>query len=492
MSSQLLSVSAAFHILVPHTLKMDPELKKLFIFFLFQLSLYITVDCMARDAEAIMLWYLQKMWYITFAMHGFRVMNGRGQRRLWAHERGLFLPGFFDQNLLGSFNAREFKGRMRMDLSTFENLCSTLAPDLQRQDTRLRMAIPVQVKVAVAISRLATGNSMQAIADLYRIGLSSSQDAVSQFCIAMKTHLLQTFIKWPTPVIMEKYARDFQDIHQIPYVVGAIDGSHIPIVAPRLHAVDYYNRKGFHSILLQGVVSSKCHFWDYDIGWAGSMHDANLWGRTDIGQYCEAGKLSPYALVGDAAYPCRPWMFAPFKGHKDGLSREEYHWNYVQSSTRMCVERAFGMLKLRWRILLKRIDVALKNVPDLVTTCLILHNMCLIFGDNICKQEWMREATDEVHNGLSNARAGSSGGARAQERLAVANLALQSLAGVDESSRETLEYLKQEAATHFEIAMSTSGKSFKELSARRNSIARSLWMAKTKANIAETFISDSV
>ena len=87
---------------------------------------------MARDAEAIMLWYLQKMWYITFAMHGFRVMNGRGQRRLWAHERGLFLPGFFDQNLLGSFNAREFKGRMRMDLSTFENLCSTLAPDLQR------------------------------------------------------------------------------------------------------------------------------------------------------------------------------------------------------------------------------------------------------------------------------------------------------------------------------------------------------------------------
>ena len=38
--------------------------------------------------------------------------------------------------------------------------------------------------------------------------------------------------------------------------------------------------------------------------------------------------------------------------------------------------------------------------------------------------------------------------------------------------------------------METSGKSFKELSARRNSIARSLWMVKTKSYIAETFIDE--
>ena len=167
---------------------------------------------------------------------------------------------------------------MRMDISTFEYLCCTLAPDLERQDTRLRLAIPVQVKVAVSISRLATGNSMKCIADLYKIGLSSSQLAVSQFCGAIKKHLLRKFINWPSPSTMDRYAREFEELHQIPYVVGAVDGSHIPIIAPRLHAPDYYNRKGFHSILLQGVVSAKCLFWDFDIGWAGSMHDANLWG----------------------------------------------------------------------------------------------------------------------------------------------------------------------------------------------------------------------
>jgi hypothetical protein len=75
---------------------------------------------------------------------------------------------------------------------------------------------------------------------------------------------------------MDKFAKEFENIYQIPFVIGAVDGSHIPIVALGLHTSDYYNRKEFHFILLQGVVSSKCLFWDFYIGWAGSMHDTNL------------------------------------------------------------------------------------------------------------------------------------------------------------------------------------------------------------------------
>ena len=152
---------------------------------------------------------------------------------------------------------------------------------------------------------------MQCIADLYKIGLSSSQRDVSEFCGVIKKKLLRKFINWPSPSTTERYAQEFQDLHQIPYVVEALDGSHISIVAPRLHAPDYYNRKGFHSVLLQGVMSTKCLFWDFDIGWANSMRDANLWGRTAIGQYCKAGKLSSYALVGDAMYPC--WLLSRAK-----------------------------------------------------------------------------------------------------------------------------------------------------------------------------------
>ena len=111
--------------------------------------------------------------------------------------------------MLGSFNAREFKGRMRIDVLTFEYSCSTLAPDLQRQDTNMRLAIPVQVKVTVSISRLATGNFMQCIVDLYMIGLSSSQLAVSRFCVAIKANLLKKFITWPFPAIIERFVQEF-------------------------------------------------------------------------------------------------------------------------------------------------------------------------------------------------------------------------------------------------------------------------------------------
>lgn len=54
-------------------------------------------------------------------------------------------------------------------------LYSTLAPDLDRQDTNMWSAIPVQVRIVVSISRLVTCNSMECIANLYKIGMSSSQ-----------------------------------------------------------------------------------------------------------------------------------------------------------------------------------------------------------------------------------------------------------------------------------------------------------------------------
>jgi hypothetical protein len=46
------------------------------------------------------------------------------------------------------------------------------------------------------------------------------------------------------------------------------------------------------------------------------------------------------------------------------------------------------------------------------------------------------------------------------------------MASINDNSRETLEYIKQEAAMKFEIAMDTGGKTFKELVARRNNIAK--------------------
>ena len=53
----------------------------------------------------------------------------------------------------------------------------------------------------------------------------------------------------------------------------------------------------------------------------------------------------------------------------------------------MVVENAFGRLKGRWQCLLKRMDFMLENVPNIVATCVILHNICEMFGDHF-QSEW--------------------------------------------------------------------------------------------------------
>ena len=56
----------------------------------------------------------------------------------------------------------------------------------------------------------------------------------------------------------------------------------------------------------------------------------------------------------------------------------------------MVVENAFGRLKGRWRCLLKRLDFKLDNVANVVAACVVLHNMCEMYGD-LCLQEWTYE-----------------------------------------------------------------------------------------------------
>jgi hypothetical protein len=67
----------------------------------------------------------------------------------------------------------------------------------------------------------------------------------------------------------------------------------------------------------------------------------------------------------------------------------------------MVIERAFGMLKGRWRILLKRVDTPLRHVPNLITTCLSLHNYCIIHKDNF-NMQWVKEAIHEMEHMKEN------------------------------------------------------------------------------------------
>ena len=138
--------------------------------------------------------------------------------------------------------------------------------------------------------------------------------------------------------------------------VGAVDGTHIPILSPQECPADYYNGKGWHSILMQGVVDHQGRFIDVYIGWPGRVHDARVFANSSLYQRGQsktllpdwkemiAGRNVPLVLLGDPAYPLLQWLMKAFPDN-GRLSRQEKHFNYCLSRARVVVEHT--LLKMR-------------------------------------------------------------------------------------------------------------------------------------------------
>lgn len=69
-----------------------------------------------------------------------------------------------------------------------------------------------------------------------------------------------------------------------------------------------------------------------------------------------------YHLIGDKAYPNRIWCMAPFKDFGNLIPRQRTY-NYYHSSTRIVIEHTFGLMKGRWKRLMK-VNTEIAKVND--------------------------------------------------------------------------------------------------------------------------------
>ncbi|XP_077384014.1 uncharacterized protein LOC144022774 isoform X2 [Festucalex cinctus] len=319
--------------------------------------------------------------------------SGCVPRRVWKNIR---TSDWWDA-VVSTYDDGKWMKDFRVSKDTFEYLCYRLGPELEKSDTNYRLCVPLRKRVAVALWKLATNNEYRSISHLFGIGISTVCHCVHNFCTAVEKVLLAEVIRLPCKNKLEDMAAHFQTKWGLPQCVGAIDGSHIPIIRPEEYHTEYFNRKGWHSIILQAVVDAKGLFWNVFVG-AGSLHDARvlrlsgLWDLVDRGLLHSQetknihGHNVGYYLLGDAAYPLKSWLLKPFNDN-GRLTMQQLIYNNKTSRARITVEHAFGRLKGRWRCLLNRNDCQLDKVKSMVITCCVLHNLCEQNGDDFLG-EW--------------------------------------------------------------------------------------------------------
>ena len=99
---------------------------------------------------------------------------------------------------------------------------------------------------------------------------------------------------------------------------------------------DYVNRRGFHSIILQGLVDAIYLFLDVCVGWPGKVYHARLFKNSSLYTSLCGGVFTrddsvydtingvrvPSLILGDSAYPLQDWLMKPYVD-RGNLSVEE-------------------------------------------------------------------------------------------------------------------------------------------------------------------------
>lgn len=290
------------------------------------------------------------------------------------------------------FTSTQFIQNFRVSRESFEYICRAVRHVLEKRNTNYRQCVPVRKRVAIALWKLATSSEYRSVSELFGVGISTVFNCVQDFCNAVIRVLLPVHIAFPDAVKLQEMASLFEARWKLPQCVGAIDRIHIPIITPQENSLDYLNSQGWNSIVIQVAVDGKGVFWDVCVGCPGSVPDDAILAQSDLWEKLSDGELLSQStanvcglgvghyLIGEEAYPLRPWLLTPFPD-ADVLTPERRRYNAKIRGVMSVAEAAFGRLRGRWRCLLERNDSKLELTKKMAMTCCVLHNICEENGD---------------------------------------------------------------------------------------------------------------
>lgn len=179
-------------------------------------------------------------------------LQKRSPPKIWMKQRS---KEWWNQ-IVNSSNFDEFVENFRIDKNTFQWLCEKLRPALEPGQFCVRQPLTVEIKVAIALYKLASCSEYRVVGNQFGVHKTSVYRSLKQFCKAMIDILLHEEIKMPNIEETETISAKFEEKSGVPLVIGAIDGTHIPVTPPLDGYRDFINRKNWPSLVLQGLVDA--------------------------------------------------------------------------------------------------------------------------------------------------------------------------------------------------------------------------------------------
>ncbi|XP_050259111.1 protein ALP1-like [Quercus robur] len=163
--------------------------------------------------------------------------------------------------------------------------------------------------------------------------------------------------------------------------VGAIDGTHVRASVPIQIQGRFHGRKDGTTQNVLAAATFGLKFTYVLAGWEGSAHDSIVLNDAlsrPRGLKIPEGKY----YLGDAGYGVRKGIISPYRGVRYHLKEfsdnpprnDKELFNLRHSSLRTSIERCFGVLKKRFRVLDAEPFWSFPTQVDVVLACCIIHN----------------------------------------------------------------------------------------------------------------------
>jgi len=147
--------------------------------------------------------------------------------------------------------------------------------------------------LAVTLRFLATGESYSTLEFQFRISKSTLSNMIPFVCKVICTVLKDDHLACPQSELeWLNIAKQFQDRWQLPNCLGAGDGKHIRLLCPSNSGSEYYNYKGYYSLVLMAFVGPEYQFLFVDVGCQGNVSDGGVFHRTSLWKALEGATAS--------------------------------------------------------------------------------------------------------------------------------------------------------------------------------------------------------